>query len=68
MRCGGWSVRGRRHGDGCRSPGSVAEVSDVTWFTGATSTVWFECESSVSDPETLIIGLTYPRSSVKVLR
>jgi hypothetical protein len=68
MRCGGRSVRVRRHGDGCRNPGSVAKVSDITWFTGATSAVGFECESSVSDPETLIIGLMYPRSSVKALR
>jgi hypothetical protein len=68
MRCGDWSVRVRSHGDGCRNPGSVAEVGDVMWFTGATSAVGFECESSVSDPETLIIGLMYPRSSVKALR
>ncbi len=68
MRCGGRSVHVRRHGDSCRNPGSVAEVSDVTWFTGASSAVRFECESSVSDPETLIIGLMYLRSSVKALR
>ncbi len=68
MRCGDRSVRVRSHGDGCRNPGSVAEVSDGTWFTGASSAVRFECDSSVSDPETLIIDLMYPRSSVKVLR
>jgi len=45
--------------------GSWGGVFDATSLAGATSAGEFECDSRVSGPETLIVGLSYARPSVK---